>query len=380
MTLLYIICAIALLQGFLSLLGGKAPIHHLRTYRPKSSWLPRVVVFCPCKGLDPGFDKNILSILTQNYPYLRVVFIVESATDAALPLLRSVNATVLIAGHSTDRGQKVHNLICGVEHAAGDAEVFVFCDSDGRFPRDWISNLIVPLELPRVAVSTGFRWYAAETGTLPALLRSNWNASAVTVLGSHDRNFAWGGSTAIRREVFEQLGIRQAWDRALSDDYVVTRTARAAKMRVIFVPRCLIPSYGDTTWRELLEFTTRQMIITRVYEPTMWRLAFFAQTIFNVGFWGGLLLPGFLKLVTPALFLLSGIKSYLRCQAVSTVLPEGALSKHWWSYILLAPLTALLYEYNLIRSALTRSITWRQIRYRLVSPDRTVVQRGVAEN
>ena len=79
------------------------------------------------------------------------------------------------------------------------------------------------------------------------------------------------------------------------------------------------------------------------------------------------------RLVTPALYLLAGIKSYIRYDAVATVLPEGALSKHRGSYILLAPLTALLFEYNLIRSALTRSITWRQIRYRLISPNRTEV-------
>ena len=76
------------------------------------------------------------------------------------------------------------------------------------------------------------------------------------------------------------------------------------------------------------------------------------------------------RLLTPTLWVLAGIKSYIRYDAVATVLPEGALSKHRGSYILLAPLTALLFEYNLVRSALTRSITWRQIQYRLISPNR----------
>jgi hypothetical protein len=91
-----------------------------------------------------------------------------------------------------------------------------------------------------------------------------------------------------------------------------------------------------------------------------------------------LLLPWPYILLTPVLYLLSGIKSYIRYEAVATVLPDGALSKHRASYILLGPLTALLFEYNLIRSALTRSITWRQIRYRLISPNRTEVYRGGA--
>jgi ceramide glucosyltransferase len=374
--LLYVICGIALLQGIISLAQGFPAVRHINTYRPKSNSRPRVVVFCPCKGVDEGFDKNIRAILDQDYPNLSVVFIVEAESDPAVDVLKRFNATIATAGSATSRGQKVHNLIHAVEHAAGDAEVFVFCDSDARFPKDWITNLIAPLDSPDVAVSTGYRWYAAETGSLPALLRSTWNAAAVTMQGDHNRNFAWGGSTAVRRDVFDRIGIRAAWDGVLSDDYAVTAAARKAKMRVVYVPQCLIPSYGDTTWRDLLEFTTRQMLITRVYEPRMWRMAFFSQTVFNVAFWGGLFLPAPFFLVTPLIYLLAGIKSYMRYNAVANVLPESALSKHRWSYILLAPLTALLFECNLVCSALTRKLRWRQIQYRLISSSRTEVLRG----
>jgi hypothetical protein len=178
---------------------------------------------------------------------------------------------------------------------------------------------------------------------------------------------------AMRRETFEQIGVREAWQGAVSDDYAVTRAARLAGRRIVFVPACLIPSYGDCTWGELLEFSTRQIIITRVYESRMWRLAFFSQTIFNIAFWTSLLMSW---PVCFTLYSLAGIKSYLRYQAVGTVLTGRALSKNAVSYILMSPLIALLYEYNLIRSAFTRDIVWRQIHYSLISPDRTVVQRG----
>ena len=380
MTLLYFICALALLQGVISLLQGFPAFRHLRNYRPKASRHPRVAIFCPCKGVDEGFDKNIASILNQDYPHVRAVFIVDSESDPAVPILKHANATVLVAGSAVSRGQKVHNLIHGVEHAAADAEVFVFCDSDARYPQDWITNLIAPLKKDSVAVATGYRWYAAETGSLPSLLRSTWNASAVTLLGDHDRNFAWGGSMAIRREIFKRIGIREAWEGALSDDYAMTLAARRANMRIAFLPLCLIPSYGDTTWAGLLEFTTRQLIITRVYEPRMWRMAFFSQTVFNIAFWAGIAVPWPFFPLSVGIYFLAGIKSYMRYNAVANVLPASALSKHQWSYILLAPLTALLFEYNLILSALTRNIKWRQIQYRLISSNRTAVLRGGAES
>jgi cellulose synthase/poly-beta-1,6-N-acetylglucosamine synthase-like glycosyltransferase len=375
---LYGLCTLALLLSLVSLVEGLSAVRHLKTYRPQGSSTPRVVVFCPCKGVDPGFKENAESILNQDYPAFRVVFIVESLEDPATDILTGLGAHITVSGFADRRGQKVHNLIHGVTTEASDAEVFVFCDADARFPRTWIRSLIAPLDARNVAVSSGYRWYAAESGSAASLARSMWNASSVTLLGSHDRNFAWGGSMALRREVFERIGVRQVWEHALSDDWAVTRAARSAGMKVVFVPACLAPSYGDTTWPELLEFTTRQVIITRVYEPRVWRMAFFGQTVFNTAFWGGLLLPGWGKLMTLALYVLSGLKSYIRYEGVASVLPEGALSKRRASYILWAPLTALLFEYNLIRSALTRNITWRQVQYRLHSPEHTEVRRGVS--
>jgi cellulose synthase/poly-beta-1,6-N-acetylglucosamine synthase-like glycosyltransferase len=378
MIFLYIIGVIALVQGIVSLIQGFLSVDHIRTYSPKGNWRPDVVVFCPCRGVEPGFRENMRSILDQDYPRFRAVFIVDSSSDPAAVVLSEMNATVLVAGESSKCGQKVHNLIHGVTEAAGDAEVFVFCDADARFPRQWIDWLISPLENESVGVSTGYRWYAAENGGLANLLRSAWNASVVTALGKHGRNFAWGGSMALRREVFDGIGVLKAWEGSVSDDYAVTHAASRARKRIVFVPQCLVPSFGDCSWRDLLEFTTRQILITRVYDPSMWRAALVTQTIFNIAFWGGLLLPWPYILLTPVLYLLSGIKSYIRYEAVATVLPDGALSKHRASYILLGPLTALLFEYNLIRSSLTRSITWRQIRYRLISPNRTEVYRGGA--
>jgi cellulose synthase/poly-beta-1,6-N-acetylglucosamine synthase-like glycosyltransferase len=380
--LFFILSALAIAQGIFGLLDGVRSARHIRSFRPQSLWRPRVVVFCPCKGVDPEFQANVRSILDQDYPLLRVVFVVEAENDPACSELRRVGATVLIAGISKTRGQKVHNLIHAVEHAAADSEVFVFCDSDARFPRHWISNLIAPLEDETVAVATGYRWYTANSGSIPALFRSIWNASIVTALGAHSRNFAWGGSMAIRRNVFDRIQVRQAWDHAVSDDFAMSIAARNAGMRIVFVPSCLIPTHGDCTWSELLEFTTRQIIITRVYQPGLWRLTFVGQTIFNIAFWWSLerslrVWPNPLSIgIWCSLYLLSGIKSAVRVDAVSTVLPSGTLSKHRWSYILLSPLSSLLYQYNMLRSAFTRDILWRQRRYSLISPQHTIVRPG----
>ena len=367
---MYILAAIAILQGILTLLDGIRAARYMRTFRPRRVAHEKVTVFCPCKGIDVEFEANVQSIIDQDYPNYDVVFIVESEDDPAFTKLRGLRQQVLIAGRTTNCGQKVHNLTYAIQHA-GLPDVYVFCDSDARFPPDWLSKLLAPLDSANIA--TGYRWYVADRFHFPTLMRSAWNASSVSILGDHNRNFAWGGSTAIHRATFHRLNILDAWRGSVSDDYAITRTAQRAGTKIVFVPECLIPSHGTCTFRELLEFTTRQIIITRVYHPGLWRIGFIGHGIFNLAFWLLLFTHPFLWL---AIYSLSTAKSWIRYSAVQTVLPPSSLSKHGWFYILCSPLAALLYLYNMTASALGTEIVWRQIHYKLVSPNETHVFGG----
>jgi cellulose synthase/poly-beta-1,6-N-acetylglucosamine synthase-like glycosyltransferase len=336
-------------------------------------------------------EDNAKSLLDQDYPDYEVRFIVESEDDPAAGVLQRIKAEkIVVAGRASDRGQKVHNLayaIEGLRSAPLPPAIYVFADSDARYPRHWLSCLTNPLE-PAVekmtlrekqgsnggrreaGISTGYRWYAPDGFHLPTLLRSAWNASVVSMLSNHKRNFAWGGSMAMRRETFNQLNILDAWQGAVSDDYAVTRAAQRLNVPIVFVPECLVPSYGRCTLKELLEFTTRQVIITRVYHPILWRAGFLGQIVFNTAFWSMLILQ---PAISAALFVLAAWKSYVRLAAVQSVLTDSTLSRFSWFYMLSPPLTALLYLYNMIRSALGTDIVWRQVHYRLVSPSETRV-------
>ena len=367
--MLYTLAAIAIMQGFITLIDGLRAARHMRTFRPRGATRDRVIVFCPCKGIDSEFGKNIRSILGQDYPNFEARFVVESEADPACRTLRQLGINdVLVAGYANDRGQKVHNLAYAVAHAGATADIYVFCDSDARFDRKWLSKLIAPVG--RMSVTTGYRWYVANRFHLPTLLRSAWNASVVTMLGDHDRNFAWGGSMAMRRSTFEQLDILDAWRGAVSDDYAVTRAAEAAGARIVFVPECLVPSYGECGWRELFEFTTRQITITRVYHPRLWRISFMAQVIFNAAF---IALPFSRPVLWLTIYALSAAKAWVRLRAVQSVLPPPNLPRFGWFYILFSPVTALLYLYNMVSSALSTDIVWREKRYKLVSPNQTRV-------
>jgi cellulose synthase/poly-beta-1,6-N-acetylglucosamine synthase-like glycosyltransferase len=377
----------------------------------QSRYQPRAAVIVPCRGLEHGFEENIHAILTQDYRDYDVVFVTESENDPAyLALTRLLkqrrrlapSTWMVVAGEARNQGQKVHNLLSALDtlSSIGRVEALVFADSDMRPARNWLTELIAPLSDHQVGATTGYRWYLpSKEGEAPAwdfasTLLSVWNASALSLLGENSR-FAWGGSMAIRRENFDKIGVKERWQGAVSDDYVLTAAVHEQGQRIKFVPQCLVASRSDLTIKDLLEFTTRQMRITRVYSPGVWRLACVSHALFNLTFWGGLLwlagsslasLPGIpdpsLANLLAGVFILGAVTGVIR-EAVAARLLDAGYRKKWCANLSLGPVVSLVYLYNVIASARTTRIVWREIVYDLISPGETVIlhrptQRGQA--
>jgi ceramide glucosyltransferase len=382
MTLLDLLLVLALIQGGVALVSGWRNLAYTLDYSGGAADLVPTVVFCPVKGADADLEANARSLLEQDHPDYRVVFLVDSSQDAAFDTLgRLEGAEVLEVGLSQTMGQKVHGMMRGVAARRDAGLVFVFCDADARFPPGWLRELVTPLADAGTGATTGYRWYVPEAGNAASLVRSGWNAAVAGVLGPHGDNFAWGGSMAIRREVFDRIRVMDYWNGSVSDDYALTEAVRAAGLRIVYVPTCLVPSSGPTGWGELLEFTTRQIRITRVYAPRVWRIGLVTYSVFNLAFWGTTL-----ALITgPSrphalgwlmLYLLAAVRAELRTRAGRHALGWGSIGRYRWFYRLSPPLIALLFEVNFIASALGRRIVWKGVAYTLISPTETRIDRS----
>ena len=399
MPVFYFFAALLLLQSLLSLRGGFRYLSHFRRElaRGTADYAPRAAVVVPCRGLDENLGDNLAALFRQDYPDYEIIFVADSAADPALgvagdaaarltperPAVRRVRAVV--AGRASGRGQKVHNLIAAVRAADPSSEVFAFVDTDARPHARWLRSLVAPLADERTGAATGYRWYVPAGGRLASHLRSVWNASVASALGGDARrNFCWGGSTAIRRATFEQLNVLDVWRGALSDDFALTRAVRRGGLLIKFVPRCLTASHGDCTAAELFEFTTRQLKITRVYAPHLWRVVLVSNLLFTLVFFGGLALVAAraaagsafaapLALLA-AIFVAGSVKAALRLRAASLALGTDApRALSVAAHLALWPLTSALFAWNAVAAAASRRITWRGIRYELRSPDETVV-------
>lgn len=390
----------------------------LRYHRPRANrYQPKAVVVVPCKGLEHDFEENIRALFAQEYRDYEIIFVTETENDPAYGalsrLIKSYSrrpAWLVVAGEAKARGQKVHNLLAAVEMLNSidrRAEVLVFADSDARASRHWLSELVAPLGDKRIGATTGFRWYlpAKSAGSnLAALLLSVWNSSALSLLGERS-SFAWGGSTAIRRENFDRLRIKQTWQGALSDDYALSAAIHQSGQRIKFVPPCLVASFADASFADLLEFSTRQMRITHVYSPKVWQVAAISHCLYNLTFWGGMIwliagsffgkLSFTLAALLTGIFLLGATTGWIRAvvasQLLATTMPgiqkdwqrsrqknwqkdwQKSLQKNWWAYVLLGPAVSVVYLYNVFASAWNRRIVWRGIGYEMTSPTETVI-------
>jgi hypothetical protein len=205
------------------------------------------------------------------------------------------------------------------------------------------------------------------------------------------RNFCWGGSTAILRKTFVEARVADFWRGAASDDFAMMHALRSRGLPIHFVPSCLVASHDSCSWSELLEFTTRQLKITRVYAPGYWKAVLTGALLFVPVFFGLLavtlgriatnqtaLVPGFFVL---ALFALGAAKSWIRLDAVSRF-ASPSLNRsagNLVAHLFLWPFASVLFLLNSLLAAFSRRIEWRGITYELKSPTETVIIRNQEE-
>ena len=394
MWVFYFFAAIVIWLGLLSLRGGFRFAAYVKSQlaQPPGDYSPFASVIVPCRGLESGLTENLAALLHQQYPEYEVIFVTDNETDPALEVIQSIieenahRVTVrgVIAGPAFDSGQKVHNLRLAVTQVDPRSKALVFVDSDARPQGDWLRSLVAPLADSELGASSGYRWFVTSQGGFASQLRSVWNASITSALGADRKNnFCWGGSTAIRRETFNRLDIRERWVGSVSDDFTITRVLGEAHLPIHFAPACLVASRGDCNLRELLEFSNRQLKITRVYAPHLWKPVLLGSALFALVFFGGILLVllrallGFSFAIPLALlvtiFLLGAAKAFVRFRAVRMTLRIEHYHRDLLAQLLLWPAASFLYLYNALSAAFSRRITWRGITYELKSASEVVI-------
>ncbi|MFH1679432.1 MAG: glycosyltransferase family 2 protein [Candidatus Eisenbacteria bacterium] len=246
-----------------------------RTERPP--YAPRAAVIAPHFGWDAQAEANARRLLEQDYPgEYHVLFVThldgDGCPDESYRRLQqltagSTRARVLLAPNVVDnrlgRSQKAENLITALAAVPEEVEVFALIDAAAGIGGDWLARLVRPLQEEGVGVATGARFYAPLVPSVASYTEAVWVNYQIALYGDRHIGMVWGGSSAIRREIFERGGVLARWRQALFEDQDLTRTVAELGKRIHFVPDCIPVSYtGEPGWRRVLEFTNRQMAVT----------------------------------------------------------------------------------------------------------------------
>lgn len=362
----------------------------------RTAYCPKVALIIPCKGFDTEFEKNISSFYKIDYRNYEIIFVTESAEDEAYNRLlvlkeelksktRAFKISVLFAGLSSRGSQKLHNQLFGCAAAEKDAEVFAFADSDACVRHNWLNELVYPLRKEKHGVSSGYRWYVPLKNNFATIALSIINAKVAQLLGATIFNYAWGGSMAVRVEIFKKLGMEKIWQSSASDDLTISRASKKAGLKVVFAPACFVASYEQIDLPRFFEFARRQFLLTRITAPGTWWFGFITSlySVFAVwgfaaiaivlksrGFenWYIFLLTAFLSL--SGQFFTSSLRQKMIYQIFSSDWPRLKITAI--ADILACPIWALIMLYCIVSSSIGRTIKWRGITYKLTGPTEAV--------
>jgi len=123
------------------------------------------------------------------------------------------------------------------------------------------------------------RWFIPNNNAFPNALLAAWNASVVTMLGGHAKTSA-GRRHGHSPRFLRADGHARVWQNSFSDDFSLTIAIERTGRRTFFFPNALLRPTFRPTFSSLLEFTNRQIKITRIYRPKMWVSAFATHFLF----------------------------------------------------------------------------------------------------
>jgi len=173
------------------------------------------------------------------------------------------------------------------------------------------------------------------------------------------------------------------WQYAFSDDYSLTTMIERGRRFVVFLPECLTVSYVQTDFPGLLEFTNRQIRITKVYRPEMWGMAFATHFLYCITLLLGVYIAMSLTISSRPAFhiatlvalplLLAAIRGAIRVIGVTEALPavKKQIMSQSWIYIALTLFVPFLYLFNFFSSLAGHRLQWRGINYELISTEQT---------
>ncbi|SEE99211.1 ceramide glucosyltransferase [Burkholderia sp. WP9] len=334
-----------------------------------------VSVLKPLCGAEPRLYENLATFCEQTHSHFQILFGVSSPDDAAIPVVRRLQAAypdrdIELAIDSRVHGcnLKVSNLINLVERSKYD--IIVIADSDIAVNSDYLRTVSAPLADAGVGVVTCLYVAQSVGGFWPrlgALFINEWFAPSVRVahaVGS--RRFGFGATLALRRTTLERIGGFAVLKDCLADDYWLAEHVRNLGLRTVLSPVMVATDVIEPTFASLWLRETRWLrTIRSVNQPGFASLIItFATPWIVAGAWLALdFRSGELASAHPWGATALAVNSAIGVAARIVLHARGARDSHsFWRDLPLVPLRDTLLALQWLAGAFGSHVVWRGAR------------------
>lgn len=345
---------------------------------PDAAQLPPVSVLKPLHGSEPRLEQNLESFFRQKYPAFELIFGARNAKDAALAVVRSLQAkypgvksSVVLSGEPSWPNAKVFALEKMAARAAYDT--LVISDSDVCVGENCLAQVVPPFLDSRVGMVTCI-YRGVPTGGVWSLLEAlgmsvEMSSGVLVAEMLEGMKFALGPLMAVRKDVLEKVGGFGALRDYCADDFVLGQKVDAAGRKVVLSRHVINHVVLNRSAQPSLLHQVRWMKSSRTSRPLghLGTGLTFAMPFGLLGLAAGALMGNWeLGWMLLAVAFLNRISQALMV-GWGTVRDPRSLAFCW-----LYPVRDLLGSLLWCASFLDREIVWRGERYRLAAGGKMV--------
>jgi cellulose synthase/poly-beta-1,6-N-acetylglucosamine synthase-like glycosyltransferase len=366
----------------------------IKGHQPKplqDSECPKTIICLNLRGMDPFLAIALPKLLDQDYPNYDVFIVVDHPDD---PVYKFAQNLVLASGKTNVKIEVLTNrkptcslvnsaLLQTIQNHGNEYEVVAMIDADAVPHKTWLRELLAPFRDKNVGTVTGQRWYFPPRASLGDLVRYIWNIPAVLQMVFF--KIPWGGSLAIRMDVFKECKVADYYEKTLVQDVPLFDILKKSGYSVQFAPFILMVNRESITLSSLVPWIQRQLLWAILYHSCWWKIVIHGIliTMVPVGILSmminGLMLhntriylPASVCLLAYGLITLSQLL-LLENQARKIVKRRGE-SVGWLNplkFLTFMPallVAQLVYPKALLFALFSRKIEWRGIHYQIQDP------------
>ncbi len=313
-----------------------------------------VLVIVPCRGRDYSLEENLTSIRKQNYGKYRVLAVVDSEDDEAIPSIKKAGLNYIISENGCSRCSGKVRAIATAFEQNGDHDIYVIADSDILVKEDWLTKLVSPFKSERIGISTTFPYFR-PVGGFWSRVKLVWGFVGLGMMESKLTRFGWGGSLAFRKELLQGENF-EFFKSYVSDDIALTKTCKKLGYSLAYVREAMPVINSPDDFGTFMEWANRQTALS-VYAT---------KNILAYGliFYGAQVLL-FLSSIALGIFASPIFFIFLLPTLINSARAVSRAGR-WpiWSFSI-SVIIPFLYFYNLLKAGRMENIEWRGREYSL---------------